>query len=153
MDALNIAREYDTVQYIVIKIGEEQYGIDISYIDNIVRMQSITRVPDVQEYFAGVINIRGEVVPVRSLRLKMGLEADVYENKTRIIIVKLENNAPIGLIVDEVKEVVTLDETSIDEVIRDSKVDETYINGIGKNGDTLISLLDLNAVISDKDNS
>ena len=153
MDALNIAREYDTVQYIVIKIGEEQYGIDISYIDNIVRMQSITRVPDVQPYFAGVINIRGEVVPVMSLRLKMGLEADVYENKTRIIIVKLENNAPIGLIVDEVKEVVTLDETSIDEVIRDSKVDETYINGIGKNGNTLISLLDLNAVISDKDNS
>ena len=153
MDALNIAREYDTVQYIVIKIGEEQYGIDISFIDNIVRMQSITRVPDVQEYFAGVINIRGEVVPVMSLRLKMGLEPDVYENKTRIIIVKLENNASIGLIVDEVKEVVTLDETSIDEVIRDSKVDETYINGIGKNGDTLISLLDLNAVISDKDNS
>ena len=153
MDALNIAREYETVQYIVIKIGEEQYGIDISFIDNIVRMQSITRVPHVQAYFAGVINIRGEVVPVMSLRLKMGLEADEYTNKTRIIIVKTDNNAPIGLIVDEVKEVVTLDETSIDEVIRDSKVDETYINGIGKNGDTLISLLELNAVISDKDNS
>lgn len=152
MDALNIAREYDTVQYIVIKIGEEQYGIDISYIDNIVRMQSITRVPHVQSYFAGVINIRGEVVPVMSLRLKMGLEKDEYTNKTRIIIVKLENNAPIGLIVDEVKEVVTLDERSIDEVIRDSKVDETFINGIGKNGDTLISLLDLNTVINDKDN-
>ncbi|MCR5302093.1 MAG: chemotaxis protein CheW [Lachnospiraceae bacterium] len=153
MDALNIAREYETVQYIVIKIGEEQYGIDISFIDNIVRMQSITRVPHVQPYFAGVINIRGEVVPVMSLRLKMGLEVDEYTNKTRIIIVKSESNAPIGLIVDEVREVVTLDETSIDEVIRDSKVDETYINGIGKNGNTLISLLDLNAVISDKDNS
>ncbi|MCR5687679.1 MAG: chemotaxis protein CheW [Lachnospiraceae bacterium] len=153
MDALNIAREYDTIQYIVIKIGEEQYGIDISFIDNIVRMQSITRVPHVQPYFAGVINIRGEVVPVMSLRLKMGLEADEYTNKTRIIIVKFESNASIGLIVDEVKEVVTLDERSIDEVIRDSKVDDTYINGIGKNGDTLISLLDLNTVISDKDNS
>ncbi len=153
MDALNIAREYDTFQYIVIKIGEEQYGIDITYIDNIVRMQSITRVPHVQPYFAGVINIRGEVVPVMSIRLKMGLEADEYTNKTRIIIVKSESNAPVGLIVDEVREVVTLDETAIDEVIRDRKVDETYINGIGKNGDTLISLLDLNAVISDKDNS
>ena len=153
MDALNIAREYDTVQYIVIKIGEEQYGIDISFIDNIVRMQSITRVPHVQSYFAGVINIRGEVVPVMSLRLKMGLEPDEYTNKTRIIIVKTETNAPIGLIVDEVREVVTLDERSIDEVIRDSKVDETYINGIGKNGDTLISLLDLNTVIGDKENS
>ena len=153
MDALNIAREYETVQYIVIKIGEEQYGIDISFIDNIVRMQSITRVPDVQPYFAGVINIRGEVVPVMSLRLKMGLEADEYTNKTRIIIVKTESNDPIGLIVDEVREVVTLDERSIDEVINDSKVDETYINGIGKNGDTLISLLELNTVISDKDNT
>ncbi len=153
MDALNIAREYETVQYIVIKIGEEQYGIDISFIDNIVRMQSITRVPHVQPYFAGVINIRGEVVPVMSIRLKMGLEADEYTNKTRIIIVKSESNASVGLIVDEVREVVTLDETSIDEVIRDSKVDDTYINGIGKNGNTLISLLDLNAVISDKENS
>ena len=102
MDALNIAREYETVQYIVIKIGEEQYGIDISFIDNIVRMQSITRVPHVQPYFAGVINIRGEVVPVMSLRLKMGLEPDEYTNKTRIIIVKSESNASIGLIVDEV---------------------------------------------------
>lgn len=151
MDALNIAREYDTVQYIVIKIGEEQYGIDISYVDNIVRMQSITRVPHVQEYFAGVINLRGEVVPVMSLRLKMGLEADEYTKQTRIIIVKLENNAPIGLIVDEVNEVVTLDERSIDDVIKDKKVDETFINGIGKNGDSLISLLDLNMVIGDKE--
>lgn len=151
MDALNIAREYETTQYIVINIGEEQYGIDISFIDNIVRMQSITRVPHVQNYFAGVINIRGEVVPVMSLRVKMGLEADEYTGKTRIIIVKLENNAPIGLIVDEVKEVVTLDERSIDEVIRDSKVDDTFINGIGKNGETLISLLDLNTVIGDRD--
>ena len=153
MDALNIAREYDTVQYIVIKIGGEQYGIDISYIDNIVRMQSITRVPHVQPYFAGVINIRGEVVPVMSLRLKMGLEPDEYTNKTRIIIVKSDSNASVGLIVDEVREVVTLDERSIDEVVHDSKVDETFINGIGKNGNTLISLLELNAVISDKDNT
>lgn len=153
MDALNIAREYDTVQYIVIKIGEEQYGIDISYIDNIVRMQSITRVPHVQPYFSGVINIRGEVVPVMSIRVKMALEPDEFTNKTRIIIVKMENNAPIGLIVDEVREVVTLDERSIDEVTHDRKIDETYINGIGKNGETLISLLDLNAVINEKDNA
>lgn len=151
MDALNIAREYDSVQYIVIKIGEEQYGIDISYVDNIVRMQSITRVPHVQEYFAGVINLRGEVVPVMSLRVKMGLPVDEYDKKTRIIIIKLDNNAPIGLIVDEVNEVVTLDERNIDPVIKDKKGDETFINGIGKHGDSLISLLDLNMVIGDKD--
>ena len=151
MDALNIAREYDTVQYIVIKIGEEQYGIDIQFFDNIVRMQNITRVPHVQNYFSGVINLRGEVVPVMSLRVKMGLEADTYTKQTRIIIVKLENNAPIGLVVDEVNEVVTLDERNIDSTIKDKKVEDTFINGIGKNGDALISLLDLNMVIGDKD--
>ena len=153
MDALNIAIEYDTVQFIVIKIGEEQFGIDIKYVENIVRMQSITRVPQVQHYFKGVINLRGEVVPVMSLRLKMGLEDDEYTDKSRIIIVKLENNAPIGIIVDAVNEVVTLDERSIDSVLRDSKAEETFINGIGKNGDGLISLLDLNMVISDKDSN
>lgn len=153
MDALNIAMEYDTVQFIVIRIGEEQFGIDIKYVENIVRMQNITRVPQVQPYFKGVINLRGEVVPVMSLRLKMGLEDDEYTDKSRIIIVKLENNAPLGIIVDSVNEVVTLDERSIDPVVKDSKVDETFINGIGKNGDGLISLLDLNMVISDKDSN
>ena len=153
MDALNIAIEYDTVQFIVIRIGEEQFGIDIKYVENIVRMQNITRVPQVQPYFKGVINLRGEVVPVMSLRLKMGLEDDEYTDKSRIIIVKLENNAPLGIIVDSVNEVVTLDERSIDPVVKDSKVDETFINGIGKNGDGLISLLDLNMVISDKDSN
>ena len=67
----------ELIQYIVIKIDDEQYGINIKFIDNIVRMQQITRVPQVDEYLKGVINIRGEVVPVMSLRLKMGLEADV----------------------------------------------------------------------------
>ena len=54
-------------QFIVVKIGSEQYGIDISYVDNIVRMQKITRVPKVQPYFKGIINLRGEIVPVRYL--------------------------------------------------------------------------------------
>ena len=152
MDVLNIAQEYETTQYIVIKIGEEQYGIDIKYVDNIVRMQSITRVPQVQVYFKGVINLRGEVVPVMSLRTKMGLEDDTFTNKSRIIIIKLEAQAPIGIIVDEVIEVVTLDERCIETISRDSKkADETYINGIGKTDQGLISLLDLSAAIGEKE--
>ena len=63
--------EKESKQYIVVMVGSEQYGIDISYIDNIVRMQKITRVPKVQTYFKGVINLRGEVVPVRKWDLKM----------------------------------------------------------------------------------
>ena len=86
MDALNIAKEYDSTQYIVIKIGEEQYGIDIKYVDNILRMQKITRVPHAQPYFKGVINLRGEVVPVMSLRIKMSLDEDVITKNSTIII-------------------------------------------------------------------
>lgn len=144
--------EYGSVQYIVVKIGNEQYGIDIRYVDNIVRMQKITRVPKSQNYFKGVINLRGVIIPVMSIRLKMGLQDDRFENSTRIIILKLEQNALIGIVVDEVKEVVTLDSSSIEKTSYDSKDERiTYINGIGKHADELISLLDISNVISEKE--
>ena len=94
--------ENDSKQYIVVKIGNEQYGIDISYIDTIVRMQKITRVPKAQRHFKGVINLRGEIVPVMSIRLKMKLADDEFTNASRIIILKLEEKGMLGVIVDEV---------------------------------------------------
>lgn len=150
MDELKALADYDTTQYIVIQVGDEQYGIDIKFVENIVRMQSITRVPNVQNFFKGVINLRGEVVPVMSLRRKLKLDDDEITNKTRIIIIKLEANAPVGVIVDEVKEVVTIENSSIDSVSRSSKKDEqSFINGIGKTNGGLISLLDLNTVVTE----
>ena len=96
--------EVESKQYIVTKLDTEQYGIDISYVDNIVRMTRITRVPKSQPYFKGIINLRGEVIPVMSLRLKFGLPDDEVTNATRIIIIKLEDlDGSIGLLVDEVK--------------------------------------------------
>lgn len=144
----------DATQYIVIKIGEEQYGIDIKYIDNIVRMQHITRVPKVAPYLKGVINLRGEVIPVMSLRLKMELPEDEITKATRIIILKVEQDGMIGVIVDEVKEVVTLDSTQIEKISHDSNKEEkaNYINGVGKYEGGLISLLDLNTVTLEKEN-
>ncbi len=140
-------------QYIVVKIGNEQYGIDISYVDNIVRMQKITRVPKAQSYFKGVINLRGEVVPVMSLRTKMGLEADVFTNASRIIILKLEQQGLFGVIVDEVKEVVTLGAAEIEKSGQSvNGSGESFINGIGKNGEELISLLDINTIVDDREN-
>ncbi|MCI9020596.1 MAG: purine-binding chemotaxis protein CheW [Eubacterium sp.] len=135
-------------QYIVVKIGSEQYGIDISFIDNIVRMQKITRVPTSQFYFLGVINLRGEVIPVMSIRRKMGLEDDVYTGASRIIILKFEQKDALGIVVDEVKEVINLGTSEIDKLShREGK--EMFINGIGKNGDELVSLFDINAIIDE----
>lgn len=142
----------DSTQYIVVKMGTEQYGIDIKYVDNIVRMQKITRVPTIQHYVKGVINLRGEVIAVMSLRLKMGLPADEFTNTTRIIILKLDQQSEIGIIVDEVKEVVTLEAEEIEKTFYDVKDDRvSYICGIGKHNGELISLLDINAVMADRE--
>lgn len=142
----------DAKQYIVVKVGIEQYGIDIKYVDNIVRMQRITRVPKAQHYFKGVINLRGEIIPVMSMRLKFGLEDDVVTNATRIIIIKLEAQASVGIIVDEVKEVVTLDDTMIEKVTNSAVDDKNgFLIGIGKYKDGLISLLNIKSVIVDKE--
>lgn len=140
----------DTIQYIVVRLGEEQYGIDIRFIDNIVRMQSITRVPKVPEYLKGVINLRGEVIPVMSIRLKMGLPADEITRATRIIILKLEQQGSVGILVDEVREVVTLATDQVDKMSYDSREDKVnFITGVGKHNDELISLLDLNSITLD----
>ena len=146
-----ITTEHETetaVQYIVVRIGNEQYGINIKYIDNIVRNQKITRVPKTQTYYKGVINLRGEIIPVMSIRLKLGLEDDEFTDKTRIIIVKIEG-ATIGVIVDQVREVVTLDDDNTEKITRTSRDDAAsgYISSIGKSKGELISLLDIVGLI------
>ena len=135
-------QEKETKQYISVKIGEEKFGIDIGYVDNIVRMQKITRVPKAQKYFKGIINLRGDIVPVMSARIKMGLDDDVYTSSTRIIILKLEVCEVVTLVVDEI------DKPNIDA---SSTGKELFINGIGKNGDELISLFEIGSIVSDKD--
>ncbi len=142
----------DSKQYIVVKLGNEQFGIDIQYVENIVRMQRITRVPKVQQFFKGVINLRGDIVPVMSLRLKFGLENEEYTNATRIIILKPEGKEVIGVVVDEVKEVVTLEDNQIDKVTyTPSNENYKYLSGIGKYKDSLISILNIQSIVVEKD--
>lgn len=141
----------ETSQFIVVSLGQEQYGIDIRFVENIVRMQHITRVPKMPVYIKGVINLRGEVIHIMNLRLKMELPDVEETKKTRIIIIKMEQCGSIGLIVDEVKEVVTLDmEEEVEKMAFDKDDRNNYVSGVGKHGDGLISLLDLNAVTAEK---
>ncbi|MBR4515426.1 MAG: purine-binding chemotaxis protein CheW [Lachnospiraceae bacterium] len=144
----------DTKQYIIIKFDSEQYGISISYIDNIVRLQPITRVPHTQHYFLGIINLRGEIIPVMSMRKKFELPDKENTNQTRILILKLEgnNNNKIGILVDEVKEVVTLTEENIEKISSETADIKAYLSGVGKYNGTLISMLNIAALIADIDN-
>lgn len=148
-----LVSEKNTKQYIIVKIGSEQYGFDINYVDNIVRMQNITRVPKAQTYFKGIINLRGEIVAVMSIRLKMQLEDDEFSDASRIIILKIEELGTIGIIVDEVKEIVELGTGDIERQSKADKNDKsTFISGIGKHGDELISLFDIHAVVDESEN-
>lgn len=136
-----------TIQFIVIRLGEEQYGIDIRNIDNIVKMQSITRIPKMPDFLKGVINMRGEVIPVISIRRKMDLADDVITKLTRIIVVKLEQEGNVGFLVDEVKEVVALSANEIEKITYNAKEEKSsLINAVGKHNGELISLFDLNTI-------
>lgn len=137
----------ESIQFIVIRLGDEQYGIDIRMIDNITKMQAITRIPKMSAYLKGVINMRGDVIPVISIRLKMGLPADEITKSTRIIVLKLEQEGMVGLIVDEVKEVVTLFTNEIEKIAYNAKDEKAnLINAVGKHNGELISLFDLSAI-------
>lgn len=149
-DTADFTNNAELKQYIGVMINNEQYGIDIGFVDNIVRMQRITRVPKSQPYFPGVINLRGEIIPVMSLRRKFGLEDDVITPKTRILILKPEPQASIGFLVDEVKEVLTLSDADIDHVSNpDDKT--SYVTGVGKHVKGLISIMNVPAVLIEKE--
>jgi len=149
---LEVYEEDIVTQYIVVNLGIEHYGIDIKYVDNIVRVPQITRVPNVQSYFKGVINLRGEVIPVMSLRLKFDMPEIEFTGKTRIIIIKLDPTAAIGVIVDEVEEVRDLPESMTERQTPDKNdTSQLYITAVGKTDKGLVSILDLAAVIGEKD--
>lgn len=136
-------------QYIVIRFNKEQFGININYIQNIVRMTSITRVPNVPNYIKGVINLRGEIIPIMSLRIKLGLEPDKITNQTRIIIVNMNDNL-VGLFVDEVMEVLILEDYQIEKHVKEGEDKKSkYIFGVGKLEDRLISLFNVEQIIAD----
>jgi Chemotaxis signal transduction protein len=143
----------DSRQFIIAKLDGEQYGIEIKYIDNIIVMQSITRVPKAQSYFRGVINLRGEIVPVMSLSSKLGVPENELTPKARIIIVRPEQqSSPVGFIVEEVKEVITLDNDAIEKMNYDEKDNRANFSiGIGKYGSELINLLNIPSIVLDKD--
>ncbi|NLP15698.1 MAG: chemotaxis protein CheW [Clostridiales bacterium] len=145
--------EDNSKQYIEVRLGNDLYGIEIKYIDSIIVMHNITRVPKAQSYFLGVINLRGEVIPVMSLSRRLGVDENEFTSATRIIIIKPEpQSAPVGMIVDEVNEVITLDEADIQKMNYDENDSASaYSLGIGKLGDNLINILNIPEIAGKED--
>lgn len=136
-------------QYIVFKLGEQSYGIDIQSVQIIEKMKAVMRVPKAPYCVKGVMNLRGEIIPVVSLRDQFGLEKVEYTDKTRIIIIKIED-AMVGIIVDEVKEVIEIEETQIENVQNiQGKMKVNHILGVGKVEDNIVTLLNLPNIIEE----
>jgi purine-binding chemotaxis protein CheW len=135
-------------KYLLFKLGDEVYGIQILYVTDIIEMQKITEVPDMPEYIRGVINLRGKVIPVMDLRLRFGLPWREYDDRTCIIVVNLESTA-IGFIVDTVAEVHDIAEQDISPppTFKSEGGKEQYISGLGKIGDEVKILLDVEKIL------
>ena len=137
-------------QYVSFTLHGEEYGVSILGVHEIIRYQELTRVPQSPVFVEGVLNLRGQVIPVVNLRKKFGLPESEPTNSTRIMVVDLDGKT-IGMVVDEVKEVQLIESESISEAPpMGTTVNTEFILCIAKLEDHLKILLDVNKVLSEK---
>lgn len=130
-------------EFVIFTLEEKEYGIDIESVIEISEMMSVTRVPKAPEYIKGVINLRGDIVPVMDLRRRLNLAEKEVTEDTRIV-VTMKNDIKAGIIVDEVVEVIPLKNDQVENTsgFNDNQFSE-YLYGLGKIERRIISLLDI----------
>jgi purine-binding chemotaxis protein CheW len=135
-------------QIITFNVGKEVYGVEIQMVKEVIRQREITRLPKAPAFVKGVINLRGDVIPVIDLREKFGLEEEEFTDKTRVIVVEVDRKS-IGMIVDSVSHVVRLSQDQIEPpppLV--GGVSAEFIRGVGKLGDRLVVLLNIDRILS-----
>lgn len=148
---MGVELESSIKQYVIFQLQNEAYGLDIATVQGIERMIEIARVPKAPDCIKGVMNLRGEIIPIMSLRNRFDLAEKEYDDNTRIIIIRLEESL-IGLIVDEVQEVLELHKDEIENAPSfDDTVNLNYISGVGKikEYNKVITLLNLKVLIEE----
>ena len=157
MNAMQGVVEFDSKKlagkYLTFGLAQEEYGLEILKVQEIIKMMDITRIPRAPDYVRGVINLRGKVIPVVDLRLKFGMEAKETTDKTCVIVLQIQKNdhsVTMGIIVDEVSEVLDVAEGQIEptpEFGGDATAD--FILGVGKVGRKVIMLLDSDRMLAE----
>lgn len=139
-------------KYLSFQLGDEEYGLEILKVQEIIGIMNITRVPKTPDAVRGVINLRGKVIPVIDLRLKFELPPTEDTERTCIIVVQVarkDDNITMGIIVDEVSEVLDIDQEKIEETPEmGAGVEKDFILGMGKIEEKVIMLLDIDRVLS-----
>lgn len=136
-------------RYLTFSIVNESFGIEVRYVTEIIGMQAITDVPELPEHIKGIINLRGQIIPVMDVRLRFKKEPREYTDRTCTIVVNI-NNMPIGLIVDGVSEVITIREQDVvDPPQTNMGISNRYIKKIGKVGNDVKLLLDCEKLLAE----
>jgi purine-binding chemotaxis protein CheW len=138
----------EVVQVVSFRLGGEEYGVDIAQVQEIIRMVEITHVPRAPHFMEGVINLRGQLIPIIDLRTRFGMSRSAPTKSTRIVVTEIGNKR-VGIVVDSVSEVLNIPIENVEgapEMV--AGVGTEYIQGVGKLGERLIIMLDLTMVIS-----
>ncbi len=145
MSAQSTEAIYQLVSFVV---ENEEFGVDILKVQEIIRTVDITRVPKSPEFVEGVINLRGKIVPVIDLRKRFSIAKKEHDNETRIVVVELPDKV-VGFLVDKVKEVIRVEKSTIEPPPElTTNINANYITGVAKLQDRLLILLDLDKVLS-----
>lgn len=135
------------LQVVSFKVGQEEFGIEILSVQEIIRVQELTRVPNSPEFVDGVLNLRGKVIPVIALRKRFGLPQQPHDKETRIVVLET-HNIVIGLIVDSVSEVLRIPADAVVPAPRLGTIEKEFVSGVGKLDNRLLILLDLERIVS-----
>lgn len=150
MDATQ-RRDDELLQLVTFSTGDEEFGVDILRVQEIIRTMAITKVPKAPEFVEGVINLRGKVIPIIDLRRRFGLQPKEHDKHTRIIVIEI-NTMIVGFVVDSVSEVLRIPASTVEPpppVV--AGLESEYISGVGKLEDRLLILLDLDRLLSRAD--
>ena len=139
----------DGSQFLTFSLGDELYGVDILRVQEIKGYTAVTKIPNTPPHIKGVLNLRGTIVPIVELRTKFGMPTIDYTMFTVIVVVVVQEKI-MGLVVDSVSDVLNISKADIQAAPEfGDKVDVTFLNGIGKSGDKLVSLLDIDRLLVD----
>lgn len=137
------------IQLVTFKIAEEEFGVDILRVQEIIRMMPITKVPNAPSFVEGVINLRGKVIPIIDMRRRFDMAATAHDAQTRITVMDLRGQV-VGFVVDEVREVLRIKESTVEAPPRMvTGIGSDYLKGVGKLDDRLLILLDLDQLLSE----
>jgi purine-binding chemotaxis protein CheW len=136
------------LQLVSFKIANEEFGLDILKVQEIIRLRDLTRVPNLPDFVDGVINLRGQVIPVIGLRRRLGVERAEADKRTRIVVAEV-NGHVLGFVVDEVSEVLRISPETVEPPPQMGNVERKYVQGIGKIEDRLLIVIDPSLLFND----